>query len=232
MLECSIGISAYNEAPNIGRLLERLLAQELESVRIAAIVVVASGCTDDTEAIVERWMARDDRIRLLTQATREGKASAINLFLTHAHTPLIVLCSGDLLPAVNTIEALVGPFADETVGMTSSRPVPINEKDNFMGFAAHLMWDLHHEMNLRHFKAGELIAFRKLFDELPPGTVTDEASIEPIIRAVPGFGFSISRRRLSTIVARRRCVILLCKGAETMPVTLSCRQRRATPSVP
>ena len=181
-LGCSIGISAYNEAANIGRLLERLLDQQLQTVRIDEIIVVASGCTDGTEAVVEAWLAKDKRIQLFTQATREGKASAINLYLANTNSPLIVLCSGDLLPSSDAIEALVSPYADPTVGMTSSRPVPINDRSYFMGFAAHLMWDLHHEMNLRHFKAGELVAFRKVFDELPPGTVTDEASIEPIIR--------------------------------------------------
>ena len=32
----------------------------------------------------------------------------------------------------------------------------------FMGFAAHLLWNLHHQINLEGFKAGELIAFRKI----------------------------------------------------------------------
>jgi hypothetical protein len=51
-----------------------------------------------------------------------------------------------------------------------------------MGFAAHLLWDLHHQVNLRSFKAGELIAFRKVFERIPYHTSVDEANIEPVIR--------------------------------------------------
>jgi poly-beta-1,6-N-acetyl-D-glucosamine synthase len=51
-----------------------------------------------------------------------------------------------------------------------------------MGFAAHMLWDLHHEINLRGFKAGEMIAFRKIFERIPFFSAVDEARVEPIVR--------------------------------------------------
>ena len=66
---------AHNEEANVGQLLQRLLEQQLTTVAIAEIIVVASGCTDRTEEIVRQWAARDGRIKLLTQPLREGKAS-------------------------------------------------------------------------------------------------------------------------------------------------------------
>lgn len=173
---------AHNEEANIGRLLERLAQQRLERVEIAELIVVASGCTDNTEAIVRAAAAADPRITLLVQPQREGKASAMNLFLRHASAPVLVLSSADLLPAPDTVERLVAPFADPEIGMTASHPVPVNDPEQFMGFAAHLLWDLHHEMNLVGFKAGELIAFRRVFERIPPFTAVDEASVEPLIR--------------------------------------------------
>jgi cellulose synthase/poly-beta-1,6-N-acetylglucosamine synthase-like glycosyltransferase len=187
-VSCSIGIMAYNEAANIGRLLEAVTTQLLTTVEIAEVVVVASGCTDDTEAIVREWEAKDQRIRLLSQNRREGKASAINLFLASARESVLVLCSGDLVPARHAIEKLVAPFADSEVGMTSSRPVPVNDDEKFMGFAAHLLWGLHHHINLISFKAGEMIALRKIFTRIPYHTAVDEASIEPVIR---GQGYKV-----------------------------------------
>ena len=181
-IRCSIGVAAYNEEANIGRLLERLLAQELQTVEIAEIVVVASGCADNTEGIVRQWMGRDDRIRLFSQATRQGKIAAVNLFMEVAETAVLILCSADLLPAPDAIEKLAAPFADPELGMAASRPVPINPPDTFMGFAAHLLWDLHHEINLISFKAGEMVAFRRVFTRIPVAAVVDEASIEPLIR--------------------------------------------------
>jgi biofilm PGA synthesis N-glycosyltransferase PgaC len=79
MIHCCVGIMAYNEEANIGRLLEALLAQKTRLASLDEILVVASGCTDRTEAIVEEFAARDGRIRLLTQVRKEGKAAAVNL---------------------------------------------------------------------------------------------------------------------------------------------------------
>ena len=91
MLTLSIGIMAYNEEANIGRLLSSLLGQSLAHAKLTEIFVVASGCTDRTEEIVNFYVQKDDRIKLVTQPRREGKASAINLFLSRA--------SGDICDA-------------------------------------------------------------------------------------------------------------------------------------
>jgi cellulose synthase/poly-beta-1,6-N-acetylglucosamine synthase-like glycosyltransferase len=178
---------AHNEEANVGHLLQRLLEQELTTVVIAEIVVVASGCTDHTEDIVREWRARDPRIRLLCQEKREGKASGVNLFLREASEGIVVLSSADVLPERDTIQQLVAPMASLDVGMTSSRPVPVNSPDTFMGFAAHMLWDLHHEMARRYFKAGEMIAFRRIFERIPYDSAVDEASVEPVIKG-QGYG--------------------------------------------
>ena len=150
-------------------------------------MVVASGCTDDTESIVQTHAKEDPRIRLLVQPHREGKASAINQFLLSANEKIVVLCSADLLPAPDSVEQLVAPFVDSELGMTCARPVPVNDPETFMGFAAHMLWNLHHQVNLLNFKAGEMVALRKIFERIPYHTSVDEASIEPVIR---GQGYS------------------------------------------
>ena len=152
-IACSMGVMAHNEEANIGLMLEAVVSQCTANVALTEIIVVASGCTDRTEAIVEDWVKRDQRIRLVVQAEREGKASAINCFLREAREKIVVLCGADLLPEAHALEELVAPFADPAVGMTAGRPVPVNDPGTFMGFAAHMLWDLHHLINLRRFKA-------------------------------------------------------------------------------
>jgi len=98
---CSIGVMAYNEERNIGNLLRALCAQQLDSVSIGEIVVVASGCTDNTEGVVEEEIRCDPRIRLLVQERREGKMSAINLFLENARYGVVVIINADVLPEVD-----------------------------------------------------------------------------------------------------------------------------------
>jgi cellulose synthase/poly-beta-1,6-N-acetylglucosamine synthase-like glycosyltransferase len=211
-IACSIGITAYNEETNIGRLLEAVVSQRLDKADLKEIIVVASGCTDGTEAVVQEWAARDPRIRLIVQARREGKASAVNVFLSQAQNKVLLLASADLLPALDTIEQVVAPFADPEVAMTTCRPVPINDPGCFMGFAAHMLWNLHHQINLVDFKAGELIAFRKVFERIPTRTAVDEASVESVIR---GQGYGV--RYVGTAVTYN-------KGPDTVRDFL--RQRR------
>jgi biofilm PGA synthesis N-glycosyltransferase PgaC len=181
VIHCCVGIMAYNEEANIGRLLAALLEQKTRVAALDEIIVVASGCTDRTEAIVRGFAARDRRVRLLTQARKEGKASAVNLLLRATDCEVVILESADTLPLPDTIEALVAPLEDPAVGMVGGHPVPTNSRDTFMGYAAHLVWELHHRIALRHPKMGELIAFRNAFHKIPHDTAVDEASIEPLI---------------------------------------------------
>lgn len=211
-IACALGVMAHNEQLNIGQLLDAITTQPLAVADLRQIVVVASGCTDATEDVVRSWAARDPRIELVTQVRREGKASAINLFLGRARERVLLLCSADLLPGPGTLDAVVAPFADAEVAMTTCRPVPVNDRDTFMGFAAHLLWDLHHQVNLRSFKAGELIAFRKVFERIPIRSAVDEASIESVVRS-QGYGvryvpdaitFNKGPETLADFLAQRR----------------------------
>ena len=119
-IRCSVGVTAHNEAANIGALLDALINQHLYQAEISEIIVVASGCTDDTVPIIERKLAEDERIRLIVQPRRECKTSAINLFLQAATEAICVLESGDTLPREDAVEHMVRMFADPNVGMTGA----------------------------------------------------------------------------------------------------------------
>ena len=178
----SMGIMAYNEEAIIGSLLEAVLQQKWRYGRLLEIVVVASGCTDKTEEIVRAYMETDERVHLLVQAKREGKASAINLFLAQASGEIIILESADTIPDDGTLDKLIAPFWAPQVGMTGAHPVPIDSDKNFIGFMVHLLWRLHHKIALGNPKLGELVAFRNILKSIPPDTAVDEASIEAMIQ--------------------------------------------------
>ncbi|MFH2138183.1 MAG: glycosyltransferase [Candidatus Omnitrophota bacterium] len=182
MTKVSLGIMAYNEEGNIGRLLEAVLAQEFTDVFFAEIIVVASGCTDNTENIVRTFMEKDNRIRLISQTTRQGKASAINLFLAEAAGEIFILESADTIPDPETYNKLVAPFKDPSIGMTGAHPIPVNSPDTFIGFTVHFLWLKHHQVALITPKLGELVAFRSFVKAIPYDTAVDEASIEAIVR--------------------------------------------------
>ncbi len=180
-IRCSIGITAHNEEANIAQILQAMLEQRLHTVEISEIIVVASGCTDGTEDIVREFMAREPRIRLYVQEKREGKTSAINLFLKHAVEDVCVLESGDTLPHEDTIENMVRMFDDPAVGMTGAHKVPVNTPDHIVGFLSHLRLKMEHQLCLEIPRLGELIAFRKVFDQIPPDVAMDEAFVEALV---------------------------------------------------
>lgn len=206
---------AHNEGRNIGLLLERLLAQRLDTVEIKEIIVVASGCADDTEAAVARCAARDGRIKLVSEQARRGKSAAINLFLKNTNSAVCVVAGADTLPAPDAVELLAAKLADVAVGMAGARPVPLNSKDTFCGYVVHFLWGLHHQVALREAKCGEMVAFRRVFDGLPEDTVVDEPQIEALVRDAGlkvvyeprAVVYNLGPDNLREIVMRRRSIV-------------------------
>ena len=180
-VSCSVGIMAYNEAANVGHTIHAVLEQQGLSVRIEEIIVVASGCTDRTIPIVTAIALKEPRVRLCIQEKREGKASAINLFLKEASSPVVVLIGADVLPEISALEYLCALFRDSRVGMVGGHPVPVNDPDTFMGHTVHLLWHLHDQLARIHPKLGEVIAFRNIIADIPCDSPVDETSIQALI---------------------------------------------------
>lgn len=180
-IKCSIGITAHNEEANIAQILQAMLSQRLHAVEISEIIVVASGCTDRTIDIIQEIEALEPRVKLFVQEKREGKTSAINVFLSHAREDICVLESGDTVPHEDAIENMVRMFADPAVGMTGAHKVPVNTPEHVVGLLSHLRLKMEHQLCLEIPRLGELIAFRKVFDHIPPDVAMDEAFVEALV---------------------------------------------------
>ncbi|MCL5072806.1 MAG: glycosyltransferase [Actinobacteria bacterium] len=179
-MKIQICIPVYNEEKNIGYLLESLIKQQLKSVSIEDMVVVSSGSTDTTETIVQDYQAKDNRITLLRQNKREGKASAINAFLKNASNggDIVMISSGDIVFEKHAVENLCKPFLNDNAGMTSVNPIPTGTNGSMAGFVGYMYWRLANVFE----RPGEAIAFRRyLVLELPVNTAVDEAWIEAAI---------------------------------------------------
>jgi glycosyltransferase involved in cell wall biosynthesis len=181
-LTCSIGIMAYNEAANIAEALESILEKPPASATIREVIVVASGCTDNTVGIVSELAAHDGRIQLIVQERREGKAAAINLFLATAQAEILVMVGADVIVKEGSLDALLRPLEDPTVGMVGAHPIPVNDQSTFLGYAVHLLWRLHDRIARRSPKLGEMVAFRNVVPSIPRDTAVDEISIQALIK--------------------------------------------------
>ena len=177
----AIGVMAHNEGRNVGRLLERLRAVDVPEATVR-IIVVASGCSDDTVAVSQRAATVDGRVAVIVDPERRGKAVAINQFIAAAgDAALLVMESADTLPEPGAIQTLVARFADPGVGMVGARPVPEDDPGTFLGFATQLLWRLHHAVATRSPKQGELVAWRNVIDSLPADAAVDEAYLEQLV---------------------------------------------------
>jgi glycosyltransferase involved in cell wall biosynthesis len=186
-MNVSIVVPAHNEAANIRRLLGALLEQETRVARVVEIIVVASGCTDDTAQVAREFVRGRPGVHVHVQERREGKVAAINAYLKlrDPRADVTVICSADLDLARDVVEKLVRFLRDHpAVGMVGGRPVPNNDGSTLVGRMVGLLWELHHRVSLEVPKMGEIVAFRApLVEYVSELSVVDEASIEDIVRA-------------------------------------------------
>lgn len=174
---------AHNEAAMIGPCVEAILAERAGMAKVPAVVVVASGCTDDTEAVVRRIAAREPRLRLVVEPERAGKAAAINRFLAITTQPYCALIGADVLLTPGALSRMVAPLADSRYGMAGAHVVPTNPRGGLAGNVVHTLWELHHELARFGPKLGEAVVFRRMFDEIPTSSLVDEVSIEQQVRS-------------------------------------------------
>jgi hypothetical protein len=120
-------------------------------------------------------------VRLIEQQRREGKASAVNLFISTARCPVLVMVSADLMVEDGAFDALLRHFQDPSVGMAGGHPTPVNGHGTFLGHAVHLQWQLHDRIARNTPKLGEMVAFRNVVPGIPLDTAVDELSIQALI---------------------------------------------------
>jgi poly-beta-1,6-N-acetyl-D-glucosamine synthase len=123
----TIGIPTYNEENVIEKTLFSVLTQISPDDEV---IVVASGCTDNTVPLIQNIAKGDQRIRLITEDERNGKASALNLIIQHASFDIIVQTDGDVVVDQNAIARLIKHFENPGVGGVSGNPIAVIPKDN------------------------------------------------------------------------------------------------------
>lgn len=178
----SIIIPAYNEENNIGSLIKNIQNQKLGDYRIFQILVVASGCTDNTVSIIKNLARKDRRITLISERERRGKAPAINLALDTNKSGTVAVIDADISLREDTILKLVRGLQNKKVGAAFARPVPVNTRKSLANRINHFIWDIHHEISLEnkgssldtlHF-SGKAFAFKHCIGHIPEHIINDD----------------------------------------------------------
>jgi glycosyltransferase involved in cell wall biosynthesis len=159
----SVIIPAYNEERGIVKAINSILPQISKEDEI---IVISSGSTDGTEAEVQK--IADERVRLIIQKERKGKASAINLALKKAKGDIIVQTDSDVELKEDALHHLINPFNDSEVVGVSGHPVPIIPKDNLFYDWTVMSYNKMDELRAKQYvdgtfwhMSGYLLAFRK-----------------------------------------------------------------------
>jgi len=177
-----IGICAYNEANNIGKLLQNLITEQ-NLPKDSKILVVCSGCTDRTPEIVRSFEKMDERIEPIIERDRLGKAHALNKLFSAARgsAEVLILTNADSLPKHGSISTLVSNLIKSDAGAVFAQPVPLNDSNGLSDKIVRVIWRLHHVISLLHEPklSGELCAIYTCYlHNIPENVATDEPYIE------------------------------------------------------
>jgi len=110
--QLSIVIPAYNESARIEATLERVMACVEAQRWDAEVLVVDDGSTDETSAIVERWMNDYPRLHLAKNEGNRGKGYSVRNGLLQAAGEVVMFTDADLSAPMEEAERLMAAIAD------------------------------------------------------------------------------------------------------------------------
>lgn len=179
-----VGIPAYNEEKHIEKCLEAVLSQRTRESKITSVVVVTSGCTDKTTQLVQKMMLRDNRIELVAQPVRLGKAQALNEILNtfdRSNSDYLIVVSADAYPHPDAVEAIVKHAVVKKAVFVAGSPIPSTAPStNVVYKVAKFMWLLHNsflganpQLPLVHL-TDELMCIKKGFINRVPSYVVND----------------------------------------------------------
>lgn len=128
----AICIPVFNEGKNINGLLNSVNKQDFKEDLI--IIIIASGCTDDTIIQIEKARkVNRQKIILLYESQRKGKSDAINkciIELKKRHFDYAFFTDGDVLFKKDSLSSLFNKLITNKLDCVSSNPIPIISKNN------------------------------------------------------------------------------------------------------
>ncbi len=158
-----------------------------ESARSPAImrelVIVASGVQGPTLSRLEQASELDERVKLLVEPKRRGKAEAINRILSSTSGEYILFVNADATPEPGAMASLLELVSSSPRnGAVSALPVP-EASGGVASLLARFMWSAHNEcsvylnhLGVANHSSDELVVFRvSATTPLPAGLVNDGA---------------------------------------------------------
>jgi glycosyltransferase involved in cell wall biosynthesis len=108
----SIVIPAFNESARIDGTLSRVMWCVEERGWDAEVLVVDDGSTDNTPAIVQKWMRRYPRLHMVRNPGNRGKGYSVRNGLLQAAGEIVMFTDADLSSPIEEAELLMAALED------------------------------------------------------------------------------------------------------------------------
>ena len=111
----SIVVPVYNGADSIGACLDNLTNQTLKEIEI---ICVNDGSTDNSLEVINEYIKKDKRIRVVTQENG-GLSAARNTGIKNTKTPYVMFCDCDDIFAPSMCEKMVAAIEENEVDVAA-----------------------------------------------------------------------------------------------------------------
>lgn len=130
-VEVTIGISAYNEAANIGHIIKDILSQRQINFTLNKIIIISDGSTDKTVDQVK--LIQDYRIQVVAGNKNLGQTARINQLMCLSMTNILIFLDSDIiLDDQSALTKLINPFyLNPKVALVGGNPNSVG-KYNFL----------------------------------------------------------------------------------------------------
>jgi cellulose synthase/poly-beta-1,6-N-acetylglucosamine synthase-like glycosyltransferase len=178
----SVIIPVYNEELVIERRINNIFESSYPREKME-VIIVDSGSIDRTSTIVQEKFG--NRVILLQEEKRKGKAHAINLAIDICRGEILIITDGPTLYSSNTISQLVHSLGNSSVGaVTALYEIP-NASENQITSSENAYWTYKDKIRILESRAystswlsGEACAFKKkIVSKVDEDTLADDANI-------------------------------------------------------
>ena len=189
----SLGICALTEIDNTLKIVGQALTDLEDDSLLRELIVVTPNIV-----LARRLEDYDNRVTVILEKKREGKASALRKVISRATGDILVLASADIILGRHSISRLLHAMeGDHNLGAVDSHVELVNGDAHLTDRASILLWELHNstlrelevEGDLGHV-AGDLIAFRRVLIQELPDAINDDSYMSLQVKRQ---GFNVKR---------------------------------------
>ncbi len=184
--QLSICCPVFNEEAMINKCLSSILQDSFESGLDFELIILLSGCTDNTEKIIRSNFGCILELALIVEPTRKGKADAVDRLLSLSTAELVIFTDGDTIWKKGSIYLLMQTICEnENIGIVSGRVTPIDNGNKLIDITSKLSFYYWHKyrlkMSLQHnlwSVSGQIyITRKKMASSLSQNIINEDALI-------------------------------------------------------